>query len=240
MNGVLILDDQVLTAEALGLRVRERLGIEPLLLHRVADLTPELIATEAFRLAVVDLSYRDEVLHGLDALFALHRHSPGTTLVIHTVGDSNVEAMLRDAWELLPVSTAITKGPSAVGIVDTLEVVLRTGSAPLDPVLQPLLPAVRTRRDPAAFERLVPHKGHAKMWRALAEEPEGASYADLAAAAGVKINAMKNYRADVVGELEHHRLANPTTRQMQEFAKRARPFLRPYLRACGVNVIGID
>jgi DNA-binding NarL/FixJ family response regulator len=240
VSGVLILDDQVLTTEALGFRVRERLGVEPVLLHRVADLTPALITSSKFDLAVVDLSYRDEVMHGLDALYALHRWSPDTALVIHTVGDSNVEAMLRDAWELLPVATAITKGPSAAGIVDVLEVVMRNGEAPLDPVLQPLLPAVRQRRDPASFERLVPHKGHAKMWRALAEEPEGASYSDLASAAGVKINAIKNYRADVIGELEHHRLTNPTTRQMQEFAKRARPFLRPYLRKCGVTVIGID
>src|SRR6186713_3133553 len=120
MRSVLILDDQVLTAEALGVRVRERFGIEPVLLHRVADLTPDLIRSSQFDLAVVDLSYRDEVMHGLDALYALNRWSPNTALVIHTVGDSNVEAMLRDAWELLPVATAITKGPSATGIVDTL------------------------------------------------------------------------------------------------------------------------
>lgn len=236
----LVLDDQALTAQALAGQISDHLGSDVLVLHRVADLNIELIIQHQFDLAVVDLSFRDETLHGLDALFALFRHSPTTKLVVHTVGDTHVERMLRDAWEVLPIATAVAKGPSAASVTEILKEVYARGSAPMDAVLQPLLPAQRASRPPGMFARLVPHLGHAKMWRALFDEPDGAVYTELASAAGVKVNAMKNYRADVVFELGRHHMEQPSTREMQEFAKRCRPFLRPYLLAHGLRIPGIE
>jgi DNA-binding NarL/FixJ family response regulator len=237
---ILVLDDQALTADALASRIKLEIADEVEVLYRVADLTKEFIQSRRFDVAVIDLSFRDETLNGIDALFAFHRHSPSTRLVVHTVGDTHVERMLRDAWEVLPIAAAVAKGPSAASVTKVIRQVRAEGYAAMDPVLQPLLPAERRSRPPETFARLVPHLGHAKMWRALHDEPDGAMYADLAIAASVKVNAMKNYRADVVVELTAHHLSQPTTRDMQEFAKRCRPFLRPYLLAHGIRVIGID
>ena len=237
---ILVLDVQGLTAEALATRIQQELAVDVKVLHRVADLNREFILRSNFEAAVVDLSFRGETMHGLDALFAIHRHSPQTHLVVHTVGDHYLERMLRDAWEVLPLAAVVAKGPSASTITKVLQHVRATGSAPMDPVLRPLLPAVRWRRSPESFYRLVPHLGHAKMWQAMFGEPDGATYATLAGTAGVKVNALKNYRADVVSELAAHHLPQASTRDMQEFAKRCRPFLRPALLAHGLKLIGID
>lgn len=237
---ILVLDDQALTADALASRIDLEMSDDVVVLYRVADLTMDFIKSHRFDVAVIDLSFRDETLNGIDALFAFYRHSPATSLVVHTVGDTHVERMLRDAWEVLPIAAAVAKGPSAASVTKIVRQVRAEGSAPMDPVLQPLLPATRRSRPPETFSRLVPHLGHAKMWRALYDEPDGSMYAELASAAGVKVNAMKNYRADVVVELSAHHLVQPTTRDMQEFAKRCRPFLRPYLLTHGLRVVGID
>ena len=116
-----------------------------------------------------------------------------------------------------------------VGKKKTRPVRITTGTAPPDPAIQPLLPKVRnSRRSPERFAALVQHAGHAKLWRALLDEPD-VSYKALADRSGLKLNTLKNYRAQLVGELETHGLTDPPLREMRAFALRCEPFLRPFV-----------
>jgi hypothetical protein len=45
----------------------------------------------------------------------------------------------------------------------------------------------------------------------------------------LKLNTLKNYRAQLVQELRAHGLDDPTLKEMQAFALRCRPFLAPYV-----------
>ena len=91
-----------------------------------------------------------------------------------------------------------------------IEQVVRHGSAPPDPILQPLLPAEKSPwRTLAGFGRLVPHKGHAKLWAAVLACGAQAEYQDLAAHSGLRLNALRNYRAQILPELALHGLDNP-------------------------------
>jgi hypothetical protein len=116
--------------------------------------------------------------------------------------------------------------------VKVIEAVLRRGSAPIDPVIRPRLPAERsTWRSIEGYSRLIPHAGHAKLWRALIELEAEPSYRDLAKASGLSVNTVRNYRDQLLGELRLHGLENPTMRQMQVFAARCRPFLEPLIES---------
>ena len=79
------------------------------------------------------------------------------------------------------------------------------------------------------FGELVQHAGHAKLWAALMESPPNASYKDIAEATGLKLNTVKNYRAQLVGELSIHGLDDPSLAEMRDFAVRCRPFLQPHV-----------
>jgi len=90
--------------------------------------------------------------------------------------------------------------------------------------VQPLLPAARAEsRSLAAFDHLVIHVGHAKLWQALLDAPDGVSYRDVVLATGLRLNTVKNYRAQLLPELLNHRLDDPSLREMQAFANRCRP-----------------
>ena len=152
----------------------------------------------------------------------------GVVLAIITQGDEWVAETLRDSCELLPIATVISKTAPLDYQLNAIQQVLTHGSAPPDPAIQPMLPRGGRRRTPEQFRNLVQHAGHAKLWRALMTIPE-ASYKSLAVATGLKLNTLKNYRAQIVPELANHGLDDPTLREMQRFAIRCRPFLEPFI-----------
>lgn len=229
---ILIVDDNPIGAEPVAQAITARLGHEVVLLTEVPDVTAELLLVLRPELALVDLSFRGTALSGLDALVLLADVSPATRLVLFTQGDDAVAGLMRVAWEALPVASALSKSLPLDLLLDTVERVLDDASAPPDPVLQPLLPATRSPwRVASGFVRLVPHAGHAKLWRALIAAGPDPSYGDLHRLTGLKVNTLRNYREQLLPELALHGLANPTMRQMQSFATCCRPLLEPYIEA---------
>jgi DNA-binding NarL/FixJ family response regulator len=229
---ILLVDDATAVTELFGSVLVRELGCEVVVASRPSGVEEHLQAGRSFDLAVVDLSFPRDEANGLDALVAIHRHDPETRLVILTQGDDWVADLLRDAWEALPLAGAVSKTTPTDGQIELLRRVLRDGSAPPDPVLQPWLPRERSQwRRAEGFARLVQHVGHAKLWRALIDLELEPSYRDLANATGLKLNTLKNYRAQLLGELALHGLEDPSMHEMQAFAKRCRPLLLPYLTA---------
>ncbi|MEO5724887.1 MAG: hypothetical protein ABIQ39_09660, partial [Ilumatobacteraceae bacterium] len=61
---------------------------------------------------------------------------------------------------------------------------------------------------------------------------DNATYKALSDHSGLKLNTLKNYRQQLVFELGHHHgLRDPSLREMQSFAQRCNPFLKPYVDA---------
>jgi DNA-binding NarL/FixJ family response regulator len=229
MPHLLLVDDASALAELFAEAIRSRLDYEVKVVVALADVSDALDGVDELSLAIVDLSFPQERGSGLDALVEIHRRRPATTLAIITQGDEWVASILRDAWELLPIATVISKSAPLAYQMSAIEQVVSRGTAPVDPAIQPLLPAQRSPlRTEAAFGALVQHAGHIKLWRALLATDEP-TYKGLADAAGLKLNTVKNYRAQVLPELEVHGLRDPSLREMGEFAKRCRSFLVPFL-----------
>jgi hypothetical protein len=227
----LLVDDAAGMADLFGAVVADRLGWEVVVLHHAGAVTSE-VASAGFDIAIVDLSFAGEERNGLDVLLTLHDQSPATLLVVLTQGDDWVAELLRDAWEALPLACALSKTSVLDQQLDRLAEVARTGSAPPDPVLSPWLPSARSPwRAAEHYGRLVAHVGHAKLWRALINGEGEASYRQLAASTGLKLNTLKNYRSQLLGELALHGLDDPSMRDMRDFARRCRPLLEPHMAA---------
>lgn len=227
---ILVVDDNPIGVEPVAQAITARLGHEVVLLTAVEDVTTEVILALRPALALVDLSFRGTDRSGLDVLVLLAEASPSTKLVMFTQGDDAVAELMRVAWEALPVATALSKSLPLDLLVDAIRRVLADGAAPPDPVLQPLLPAVRSPwRVASGFARLIVHAGHAKLWNGLIAAGPDPSYGDLQRLTGLKVNTLRNYREQLLPELGLHGLENPTMRQMQAFAVRCRPLLHPYI-----------
>lgn len=232
MTRILIIDDSALATELVADAVRTQLRHEVVTLSRVEDLTKDFLVKHPLDVAVVDLSFADTDLSGLDILMLLHRESPRTKLVVFTQGDNFVADLLRDAWDAFELASVISKTAPVPVQLATIDKVAKTGTAPIDPVLRLRLPSERSQwRTLPGYERLVQHAGHAKLWRALIRAEEEPSYRDLADATGLSLNTVRNYRDQLLGELALHGMDNPAMREMQVFAKRCRPFLHPYIEA---------
>lgn len=230
MAHVLLVDDAQAFAELMAQALTSALDCRVTVERDPAVVTPSYAADHRFDAAMVDLSFSNSHLSGLDVLLALDRGAPSTKLVILTQGDEWVADLLRMAWEAVPVASALSKNAPVRTIATTLDTVLTTGAAAVDPVLAPLLPSARSpRRTAEEFGRLVRHKGHAKMWKALIECDGDPSYAQLRAATGLRINTLRNYREQVVSELAFHGLHSPTMREICDFAHLARPLLLPHV-----------
>jgi len=228
---ILLVDDAAALAELFGQTVQIQLGHTVHTVVSLADVRASLALVGDLDLALVDLSFPQEDGTGLEALARIHQHSPSTKLAIITQGDEWVADILRDAWELLPITTVISKSAPLAYQLQAITLVLATGSAPPDPAIQPLLPDRRnSNRTPECFARLVQHAGHAKLWTSLiaVDDP---TYKAISYHAGLKLNTVKNYRAQLVDELTIHGLEDPTLREMARFAKRCWPFLSPSITA---------
>jgi DNA-binding NarL/FixJ family response regulator len=230
MSRILIVDDNASSLELIAQAITARLGHEVVLVTEVEAVTGELCARPSFDLALVDLSFRGTRRSGLDVLLRLSEASPSTRLVLFTQGDDSVAELMRDAWEALPLASAVSKSLPLDLLMETVRRVLAEGSAPPDPVLRPLLPAARSPwRSADGYRRLVPHAGHAKLWQALMAAGADPSYEELHRLSGLKVNTLRNYREQLVPELALHGMSNPTMREMQAFAWRCGPLLAPHL-----------
>ncbi|WP_116999894.1 response regulator transcription factor [Desertimonas flava] len=230
MASLLIVDDARALTELFAEAIRSSGGHDVRIASRIADVPGMVADHPGLDLALVDLSFPQERGSGLDALAAIHTMSPATALAIVTQGDEWVAQLLRDAWELLPIATVISKSAPLAFQLDAIEEVLRTGSSPVDPAIRPLVPAVKPAlRTVARFALLVPHAGHAKLWAALLDAAPGTTYKQIADATGLRLNTVKNYRASLLGELMLHGLDEPGLEEMREFAVRCRPFLVPHV-----------
>jgi DNA-binding NarL/FixJ family response regulator len=228
---VLLLDDAALVNELLARELRNRLGCEVSSLASVEELFASEV-TASFDVALVDLSYANSPMTGLDALCHLHSTAPDTRLAILTQGDEWVAQMLRDAWEAFPLATALSKSAPTGTLIDAVARLLAGEDVAPDPVLQPLLPAVRSPwRSLDGYGRVIQHAGHAKLWRALAACDDEPSYRDVAEATGLTVNTVRNYREQLLGPLALHGLVHPSMHEMQQFARRCRPLLRPHIEA---------
>jgi len=227
---VLLLDDATAVNELIARELEAKLACRVTAMTCVEDLLASDDTT--FDLALVDLSFARCSLTGLDALCHLHETRPATRLAILTQGDEWVTDLLRVAWEALPIATALSKSASLTALVDAVASLLDGEDVPPDPALQPLLPATRSMsRTLEGYGRLVQHAGHAKLWRALWSAPDEPSYRDIAAATGLSVHTVRNYRDQLLDALAAHGLTQPTLHEMSRFAKLVRPLLRPHVEA---------
>lgn len=229
MARLLLVDDAAALADLFGSAIHSQLGHDVRTVPCLADVAEALAQGDPVDLALVDLSFANEPGTGLEALVEIHQYSSKTLLAIITQGDEWVAQILRDAWELLPIATVISKSAPLAYQLNAIAQVLATGSAPPDPAIQPLLPRERNRhRTPSSFGALVPHAGHAKLWSALLVSDD-VSYKALSQHSGLKMNTLKNYRAQLVPEMYIHGLHDASLLEMRRFALRCGPFLLPFV-----------
>lgn len=232
MSRILIVDDAIALVELFAQAVHEGLGHDVRTISSLVDVGSTIESQQHFDLALVDLSFPGQGGSGIDALVEIQRMSSNTLLAIITQGDEWVADVLRDAWELLPITTIISKSAPLDYQLSAIRLVLRDGAAPIDPAIQPLIPSNRNPwRTAETFNSLVQHAGHAKLWNALLESDEDVSYRSIANSAGLKLNTIKNYRAQLLGELALHGLDDASLVEMRAFSIRCRSFLDPHLEA---------
>ncbi|MEM8619428.1 MAG: response regulator [Actinomycetota bacterium] len=231
MTRVLMIDDATALTELFAQAIADDLGCDVVTGNHPDDAARILAdGGAAIDVALVDLSFPGYEGYGIEALAEIDDTSPDTRLVIITHGDQWVAEVLRDAWELLPVVTVISKSAPLDLQLATIRGVLDEGTAPIDPAIRPLLPAERNpARTPESFRRLVPHAGHAKLWAALLATAGEVTLHSVASTAELKPNTIKNYRDALYPELELHGLVRPNLAQMRSFAFRCRPFLQPHI-----------
>jgi CheY-like chemotaxis protein len=230
MARILLIDDAVALAELFANEIHRHGGHEVTVVDAVAKVAGVLATHPPFDLALVDLSFPGEAASGVDALATVHLTHPTTLLAIITQGDRWVAEPMRLAWELLPIASVVSKGAPLDHQLTMIDDVLTHGNAPPDPALQPLLPRVASgSRSMNEFAALVQHRGHAKLWNALLELDDEATYRTVAELTGLKLNTIKNYRAQLVPALVVQGLSDASLLDMQEFARRSRVFLLPHV-----------
>jgi DNA-binding NarL/FixJ family response regulator len=230
MTRLVLVDDSV---ESLGAvdAIRQDLGWEVVTTKDPGDLPALLGAEPPFDVAMIDLSFAKSPRNGLDALLAVHEYTSSCRLVVYTQADGPVADLLRDAWDAFPLATALSKRMPLTDVLRCLSQAAIHGSAPVDPFLQPQLPAFRSPwRSVEGYADLVPHAGHAKLWQALIDLDHEPSYKELAEHTGLKLNTVRNYRSELLERLADHHLDLPKMREMQAFAKRCRALLEPHIR----------
>ena len=231
MTRMLLVEDAAALAELFADKLAERFDATVDVCVAVTDVELYL-RNPPYDVALVDLSFPQEHATGLDALAEIHAVMPATTMVIMTQGDTWVADVLRDAWDLLPIATVISKTAPLAYQLEMVEQVLLHGRADVDPAIQLLLPSrPNPDRTIERFRDLILHQGHAKVWNVLMDRRFDATYKNVADATGLKLNTVKNYRTQLLNELRVHGLHDPSLREMQDFAWRCRAFLKPHVDA---------
>ncbi len=229
MNAVLLVEDAAALAELFADVLSSRMGHDVHVCVAVEDVELTL-ENGPYDVAIVDMSFPQERVTGLDALVEIHTADPATKLVIMTQGDGWVGDLLRDAWDLLPIASIISKTAPLDYQLEMIANVLEGGPVAIDPAIQPLIPSQRNPlRTPQRFGRLIQHQGHAKVWNVLMQHDLEATYKNVADGTGLKLNTVKNYRTQLLDELRVHGLDDPSLRQMQQFSLRCQAFLRPHV-----------
>jgi CheY-like chemotaxis protein len=237
MPRILLVDDSAHTAELFADAIRAALGVEVVAVRSPGEVTAEFLAANPMDVVVSDLSFAGDWMNGADVLLAAHRASPAPRLAALTDGDGWSGQLLRDVWEVLPLAGIVCKASPVQAQLQQVADVVRLGESAVDPLLAPLLPKQRSPwRSLEGFGRLVQHRGHAKLWAAVFACGPHAEYQDLADESGLRMNALRNYRAQLLPELSLHGLSNPPMRELYEFVHRCRPFLAPYVEAKGLRL----
>ena len=232
MARILIVDDAAALTDLFADAITSTLGHDVETVSEIGAVHDLIAGIDPFDLELVVLSFPGQHGSGIDGLVEIYRTSPSTSLAIITQGDEWVADLLRDAWELLPIATVISKSAPLEFQLKAIRCVVRDGTFPIDPAIQPLIPANRNPwRTEESFASLVQHAGHAKLWTALIESDPDVTYRSVAAAAGLKLNTIKNYRAQLLGELALHGVDDAGLAEMRRFAQRCRPFLEPHVEA---------
>ena len=228
---MLLVDDAKASSELFAASLKAELDVVVDCVFEVSAVTPALVSAVDYEVALVDLSFPGQGLtSGADALMVLHRHAPGTLLVVLTQGDGSVTDLLRDVWDVFPLAGVLSKAGSLSEQLESIGRILYGTHPIVDSILRMYLPEQRSPwRTLEGFGRLVPHAGHAKVWRALIESPTEPSYNELAARTGLAVNSIRNYRSQLVPELRLHGLIEPSLREMHAFGRRCRPFLWPHI-----------
>lgn len=230
MKSLVIVDDAAAVNDLFARVLNQELAVDVLPLASISQLETAVESGQTFDVAVVDLSFPEERRTGLDALLLVHLSSPSTVLAIITQGDMYVADLLRDAWTMLPIATVISKSAPIAFQVEQVRQLVTSGTAPVDPSILPLLPAEPSgQRGLDRFRRLVLHLGHAKLWEALFVTSGDVTYQQIVDLTSLRLNTVKNYRAQLLPELANHGLADPSLRQMHEFATRCRPVLQRFV-----------
>jgi DNA-binding NarL/FixJ family response regulator len=227
MTTLLLIDDDAAIVELFATDLQRRLGAEVVIadshLGLVAVLNP---ASPTIELALIDVSVPASAMGGLEGLNILRLQSPSTRLVLMTKLRLSDAHILRDACELFPIVTVVSKHSSISRQIDTIRQVIASGIAPSDPSFVTGVRSEPDKRSIADFTLLVGHVGHAKLWTALFADPDP-TYRSLADSAGLKPNTIRNYRAQLLPELERHGLREPSMRDIAAFAQRCRPLIMP-------------
>ncbi len=228
---LVIADHSVPLVELLGQHL-DQLGVstvglsDPLeaiaLAHSRSQTPPDIV--------LVDMLYPQLVLNGLDIMMAFKKWCPESSLVVYTAARSQEAQLFRVAWEAFGPASAVSKLSPVSTLIETMNRVNESGRAEVDPLLQTLLPHQRSPwRTADGYRRLVPHAGHAKLWKTLLDHRTPPAYKVIACEAKLSVNTIRNYRDDLLPELRLHGLDNPTMQEMHEFVHSVRPLLSPVL-----------
>lgn len=232
MTTTLIVDDRRFIADA----YRQLLtGVgHDVLVEGDPAVAAEVAIAHGVDLALVDLSFPDHEVNGLDVLVQLHSRAPGVPAAILTQADAPFQEMLRYAWDALPLAGALSKDLPPNDLLAAVRAIL-AGTVFVDPLISLYLPSARRpERALACYDRLIGHAGHAELWRALATSKSPPDYRQLAGQLGKKHNTIKNYRDDLANYLLAFGLDDVSSLvELHGFARDTRPFLlhaaRPYL-----------
>ncbi|MGE0732969.1 MAG: hypothetical protein AB7O92_33990 [Acidimicrobiia bacterium] len=231
-----IVDDETVVTELVADKLRQHLAVAVDTYSSVDAFSLALAGGQGrgpahYDLVIADLSFPRDRGDGLEVVLGAHLAQPATAVVLYTDSDGSAASLLRDVWEAVPLAGIVSKGSPVAALLHTVERVLAGESGLIDPLLAALLPAARSPyRSFEAYAGLVPHAGHAKLWRALVDGPDDPTYKQLQEATGLRINTLRNYRNDLLPALRLHGLDNPTIKDMQHFARRVRTLLAPHVR----------
>jgi DNA-binding NarL/FixJ family response regulator len=232
---VLLIDDTPNVTELFAVTIANEFDVDVVSESNADAVDLRLVKQISPDLAIVDLSFPRQPANGIDVLLTLHRASPSTALVVLTQGDDHVADLLRDAWELFPLAAAVSKTAPLKRQLELIGDALNGERRLLDPTLRLMVPdEIRPWRTIERYSLLVPHLGHAKLWAALMAAHDGPTYSEIASSAGLRTNSVKNYRANLLGELALHGLHDPGIKEMQRFARRSRGLLAPHMAVKGI------